>query len=437
MIDNRSSDHKILRGFSVAFIFLLLAKFIGAIKEVVIAHSYGTSLAADVYALGFAIANAPVTLTSMAANMILIPYFVARRQDPEKTPRSDADIILWSGLLSILTSSGVFWLMHAGGVLMRMNPESADSLSHQAAGIALMVPPGIFATILAARLMAAKRQINSLFEAIPSLVLIVGLLLFEKQLAANTLLAWLTCLGMFAYLGALVLADISAVVELSPRRLRPSLPSRGRVGEVGLILSAQSVFVFSGVFLDQLAAAGLPPGDNAALSYANRLILLITSLGATAVGRAVLPVMAEARLEGRGHEYVLTRRWSAYLAVFGVISCLLGYLLAPTVIRILFEHGEFTAHDTQQVVEVLRVGLLMLPLYFPSLILAQSVVVQRRFVLLLSANTLASVIKISILWLFLDRWGLPLIMHATVARQVVSLLVMLPALHPPEAKGEE
>ncbi|GGA27726.1 hypothetical protein GCM10011326_44790 [Salipiger profundus] len=195
-------------------------------------------------------------------------------------------------------------------------------------------------------------------------------------------------------------------------------------------MAAQTAFVLGGLFLDQLAAASLPYDQNATLAYANRLLMLITSLGATAVGRAVLPVLAEARLEGKGQEFELTRRWGINLFMAGVVSYGLGYFLAPVGVRILFEHGEFTPQDTKNVSDILRAGLMVLPVYFLSLMLSQSVVVQRRFGLLLISNLAALACKVVIIMFFLEKWGLPLIMYATVAKQTVSLLFMIPALRP-------
>lgn len=437
MVKHTSADRQILRGFSFAFVFLLTAKVIGAVKEMVIAHAYGTGTAVDAYALSFAIAQTPITLTAMAGNMILIPFFVAQRREGDGKAADAGGIILWVLVLALAMSVGAFSLLRFGGDLLELSPEAAAAVAQQAPGFALMVPTGIVATILAARLMAGKRQINSLFEAIPSFTLIIALLLFEGQIAASPLLSWATGLGMFAYLGALLIADRSAIGELRPKRGRLALPSRERRREITLIIAAQTIFVLGGMLLDQLAAARLPVDQNATLAYANRLLMLVTSLGATAMGRAVLPVLAEARLEGRGQEYTLTRRWGGYLFFAGLLAYGIGYLLAPLGIRILFEHGEFTAQDTARVAEVLRAGLLLLPFYFSSLILSQSVVIQRRFGLLLVSNSAAVASKLLILYLFLDRWGLPLIMYATVMRQIVSLGVMIPALRPPKRKRKD
>ncbi len=275
--------------------------------------------------------------------------------------------------------------------------------------------------------MAAKRQINSLFEAVPSLAVILGLVLFEGRIAADPLLAWTTCLGMTGYLGALFLADRGARARGQDGGGGP-VALRERAGEIGIIFAAQTVYVLGGMALDQLAAAQLPEGQNAVLAYANRLLMLGASLGATAVGRAVLPVLAEARLAGQDQR--LTARWAGFLFLGGLAAWAIGHTIAPFGIRLLFEHGQFTADDTAAVARVLRIGLMILPAYFASLILSQSVVVQRRFGLLLASNLTAVGVKFLVLALFLDGGGLSAIMAANLAMQLTALLMLTSALRP-------
>ena len=90
------SDTRIIQGFGAAFAFLLVAKIVGAAKEVVIAHEYGTSSAVDAYALGFVLANWPVSLGAMCANMLLIPLFVERRHKTGSEVDSLSALTLWA-----------------------------------------------------------------------------------------------------------------------------------------------------------------------------------------------------------------------------------------------------------------------------------------------------------------------------------------------------
>ena len=189
-----------------------------------------------------------------------------------------------------------------------------------------------------------------------------------------------------------------------------------------LVVTAQIVFSLGGTLMDQIAAATLSPGDNATLSYANRLLMLATGLGATAIGRAVFPVLSLAEAEGKGDELLL--RWIKVLLAGGIAVALLGALLSPVVVRLLFQRGAFTEADTQAVAGLLRLGMLQLPFYFASLIMAQGVIVRRRFWLLLVANGLGVGTKFAIVYLFLARFGVQVLMYGTMAMYAVALVAL-------------
>src|SRR5690606_35194005 len=58
------------------------------------------------------------------------------------------------------------------------------------------------------------------------------------------------------------------------------------------------------------------------------------------------------------------------------------WVLAPWIVKILFEKGAFTADDTMAVASVLRWGILQLPFYFGVLILVQLMASQNRYKLM-------------------------------------------------------
>ena len=299
------------------------------------------------------------------------------------------------------------------------------SLAVQAPGIAMMVPSGIIATILAARLMAGQRQIPSLLEAVPSLSLIIVLILFSNSISAELLLGWTTGVGMFAYLLTLLLADRSAVNELWPKQFRLSIPNNSQSRNIALVLVAQIIFSVGGMVMDQVCAASLPNEQNAVVAYANRLLMLGTGLGATAIGRAVLPVLSEAWMQDETVGRHLAWRWAIILLCSGLLAGLVGYFLAPLGVNLLFEHGNFTSADTYAVTSVFRAGLLQFPFYFSSLILAQSVVVMRQFWCLLLANIAGVTSKILVVALFLKTQGVNVIMFGTASMYFVVLFSLV------------
>jgi peptidoglycan biosynthesis protein MviN/MurJ (putative lipid II flippase) len=72
-------------------------------------------------------------------------------------------------------------------------------------------------------------------------------------------------------------------------------------------------------------------------------------------------------------------KWSVVMVLAGSAVTLVGWLLAPWGVALLFERGAFTAENTQTVAHVLRWGLLQMPFYFGVLILVQLLASQNRY----------------------------------------------------------
>jgi peptidoglycan biosynthesis protein MviN/MurJ (putative lipid II flippase) len=411
-------DKLILRGFTISFVFLLIAKIGGALKEVVLANAYGTSPIIDAYSLGFTLANWPVTICAVTVNALLIPVFAIKKRGAKGESDGVTLLVIGVGILGVALAALIYLGLSFGAFVFNLNQVTGDELAEQAIGMALLVPPGLMAAVLAARLLAAGRQVSALFEVIPALIICISIITMRQHLAPSTLLAWATALGMVGYFIALLAVDPSAMQPIYIRDVGRGLPRLLASRGIFIVLLAQIVFSLGGILIDQLAAVGLSQGDNAALSYSNRLLMLATGLGATAIGRAVMPVLSTAEADGLSEN--LLQRWVVGLFVGGAAVLLIGWMLAPFAVSVLFQRGEFTAEDTNDVAALLKLGLLQLPFYFPSLILAQAIIVRRRFGLLFVINTFGVSVKFIFLWLFLDDWGASALMYGTLAMYVVT-----------------
>src|SRR5690606_7561848 len=126
----------------------------------------------------------------------------------------------------------------------------------------------------------------------------------------------------------------------------------------GVMLIGQVAMSFVGP-IDQYTAANLGANANATLGYAARLLSLILGLGAASVGRAALPVLADVQRRGEADRArTVALKWSLLMAAGGAGVTLVGWLLAPWLVQLVFERGAFTAEDTARVAGVMRWGLL-------------------------------------------------------------------------------
>lgn len=429
----------IFASFLRVLVFVGFAKVVGATKEVFIAHEYGTNPVVDTYAYLFTLANWPVAIVSMCGGLIVVPLLVElETADPVRREATFRTLLAWALVASIVVAAVFIGVLQLDATLMPGEGLSPRDRGAMVVSIAGMIPLGVVCVLLSARLMSGHSFLNTAFEALPSLAIIVGLILFADSLDAAWILGGGTLIGFAAYLLALVL------VQVPPRReLVPGFVSNqslvGRIGwDILIVLIAQIAFSFGGGVVDQLAAANLSAQSNSILGYANRLIMLITSLGAIAVGRATLPVFSRAAIDGPNTVRRLTLIWAGVLFGAGAVGGVICHLGAPIGIPLLLLHGQFTVDDLVRVIATFRAGLWQLPFYFASLIIAQAVASRRRYGALLAVNLAALAAKLGVMYLIIGRLGVLGIMYATAIMYALSfglLLLVMVSSHA-RRKGE-
>jgi peptidoglycan biosynthesis protein MviN/MurJ (putative lipid II flippase) len=148
------------------------------------------------------------------------------------------------------------------------------------------------------------------------------------------------------------------------------------------------------VVIDQFYAVGLGTGAVATLGYANRILSLILGLAAIAASRATLPIFSRIGKQD-GSLVNLANHWARLMFIAGIVVMLVGHMLAPWAVKLLFEHGRFTAADTAMVAEVLRYGLPQLPFYFSTMVLVSYALSQRRYKLIFLSGVIGFAGKVA------------------------------------------
>ncbi|UYO01223.1 MAG: hypothetical protein KIT02_08495 [Devosia sp.] len=409
----------ILQSAALLALFLVVAKAAGAFKEIAVAAAYGTSGTADAYSFLSGLAGWPIALFSMTAGVILVPLLVQLgKTDRAAEALALRAVLSWSGIIGIVAG------LAAGLVFWWLGRDGGPELQALAVPMALTIPFGVVSAAMTARLMAAKKHVGTFLEAVTPLVLIASIVSLGGTMEGASLLG-LGSLAGFALTSLLLFFAL----HRTGADLRPGLAGTTvLVQQVGsgmvVVLVAQVAFSIGGTVLDQIVAAQLSDGSNAVVNYTNKALTLVTSMAAIVVGRAVLPNFAEAALEGAVVVARLARLWSLAMLAAGIVLAGGLYVLAPWVISVLYERGEFSSADVAKVAEALRAGVLQLPFYFASLILAQWVASTRQYWLLLVANLAAVGAKALVLVLFLAQYGIAAIFWGTAAMYGVSLLVL-------------
>ncbi|RZA35825.1 MAG: hypothetical protein EOP92_08515 [Lysobacteraceae bacterium] len=384
----------ILKGMLTVGVFALVGKLMGAAKEMAVAFRYGLAAEVDAYQFLFSVISWPVGVWCSVLTAVLVPL-AARMREPDQAgmPRFRAELLgvaLVAGcLLALLAWAGIrgMFLLGRSGL-----PDNMARIADTALPVlVLMLPLGVLTGLQSAWMLSAGQHVNTLFDAIPALVIGGAVLAFPGAGVAP--LVWGTVAGCAAHLLALQAPALRARVVEAPSFRWTSPQWRPFWQGFGIMLAGQALMSLTTV-IDQFYAASLGTGANATLGYANRVLSLILTLAAVAVSRATLPVFSRCVAEGSGRLHGVAAYWARLMFMAGIVVMLACHALAPWMIALLLERGQFSVDDTRQVAAALRFGLPQLPFYFASMVLVSHALSERRYHLIFWCGVLGCAAKV-------------------------------------------
>lgn len=408
---------------------LLLAKLVGAGKEVLLARAYGTGPLMDGYQFVLQMSSWPVSIFMAICSAALVPAYAALRQegpaDLAGLQRFRAQV--HGATLALALALSLAWVavcLHTPllGSWSGLTAQAQAQAVWLALPMALTMGLGLYAALLMAECISGQHQASTLLEAAPALVL--GLFLWVGALPdAHTLLAG-TLWGALAQTAAL-----AAYTAWHMRLPAPSLRWQHAswpplLSALATLLAAQLLQAATGV-ADQFWAARAGQGAVSVMGYANRLLFLVLGLGSVAIARVLLPTLASLSVAHRAQARQLALRWAWRILGLGTLGVLLLWPLAPWLVALLFERGAFGPEDTQRVASFLQVNWLQVPPALAALVLIQQVLAERRYGVL----TVLAAVNLSVKLLgngFFSPWlGLQGLALASALMQLSTLAVLL------------
>ncbi len=419
----QTDHHTIAQGMAWGALFVLLASLARAAKEMAIAYRYGVGAEVDAYLFVFNLIIWPVGVWFSVLSVVLVPLAARIQQGPSAEFSFFRAELLGFTLLIGLALSFLGWL----GLPMLLRSSwtglPAPTVAVATSMVPILVvlfPLGVVISLFSAWMMAAGRHVNTLLESVPALVLLLAVLAFPSGGAEP--LVWGTLAG-FAFHMATLAVPLGRRGEIeAPRFSRRSIQWPAFWQGFGIMLAGQALMSFTGI-IDQFFAASLGMGAVATLSYANRILMLILGLGATAVSRATLPVFSQVQAQGGRQLRQIATHWVRFLFVLGVGAMIVGWWLAPWGVKLLFERGAFTAHDTEMVTEVFRYGLTQVPFYFSGMVLVSLLASQGRYRAIAAVAGINLVVKLAANFSIVPWLGMKGIVLGTAFMYAVSLML--------------
>ncbi len=412
----RPTDRTIVRGIVWGTLFVLAAKFAGALKEMVVAWRFGIGSEIDAYLFVFNWATWPLAVWFAAVSAVVVPLFAKLRAERPAAELMQMQRELFGGslLLGLLLGGAVAVLLHALVAMPQLG--LPDSTAAQAAAIATpmagLAALGVPICLLSAWMIAEQRYANTMFEGVPALT--IALLLSTGLVVGLDGLVLATLAGFALHLIALLVALGSRGALAGPRLLLRSPHWAGLYRGIGVALATNALLA-AVVPIDQWFAAGLPSGSVATFGYANRVLALVIGIGVTAVARATLPVFSATRFALGDALWRVACRWAALLLLAGIVAAVVGWWSAEGVVTLLYERGAFGQQDSQAVSLVLRHGLLQLPFYFGAVVLQSMFSAQAWYGALLLASAIGMTVKLLASAWLIDTHGLLGLQWSTAA----------------------
>jgi peptidoglycan biosynthesis protein MviN/MurJ (putative lipid II flippase) len=415
-----TEEHRsILSGLAVVVAFSLVGKAATAAREVAIAWRFGVSAQVDAYLFIFNIVNWGVVLWFSVLTVVLIPLEARlRRQSATELQAFRAQ------LLGAAIALGLVMVAAGHVAIPRVLASESVGLPPGTTHLALQIVPaltwlalpGILIGLYSTWMMSGGRNVNTLLEGVPSLVTLVAVLV-SADIGS---LVWGTLLGFGLQLACVAWPSVRSR-DASVPALGFSAPTwHAFLPSFTLVLAGQAILSLT-ILVDQFFAARLGVGAISSLGYAGRLLGLINGVMAIAITRSTLPVFARAMSGDMRKMRRVAFHWAGLLALVGTGAAIMGWALAPSVVRAIFEHGTFGAADTKVVATLFRFGLLQLPFYFAGLVFASLHSSRGGYGVLVLAGVLGLTVKVVGMWLLIGYLGLTAIMIAAALMYLANM----------------
>ena len=339
----------------------VISRVLGLIREIVKADLFGAG--GNVSALDTAMALPKIIYALVIGGMInsaLIPVF----SDYAAPERRDE---LWRLLSLLLTAVavGVCLFVVAGELLtpqlVSLSAGGLPAADQQLAArlLRVMMPGVLFLSlggVLSGALYALKRFAFPAFTAVVfNVAIVVFAVLFGRQWGVSSMAVGLLVGAFFQVvlqIPGLRDADIRLGLDLRH-------PAFRRIGRLYIPILAGLAVDKVAELLSYRLASHTGPASPAWMTYSATIIQFPLGLVGTAISIAILPTLSRQTNRGESAEFKTTLAHGLSLVLALVIPATVGlWVLATPIVKLVFEHGDFTTADTLATVAALRFHLL-------------------------------------------------------------------------------
>lgn len=426
--EHSSTNRKIFHAALTVGSFGSLARVAAAVKELVVAQSFGRSDAMDAFLIALLLPAFVLTLVMSSLGSALIPVFVETRQKQSLSAAQELLSSLMFLSVSALVLIGLLLLVFAPLYLPILGSSFAVEKLRLTRHLLYCLLPfvlfGGFATFVSAALNADKKfALPALVPLVTPLVTIAVVLLGPKQWGPF-LLAGSMVAGSALEAAILLRALKRSEMQLSLRWNGFDPGVRDVLGQYAPAL-AGSFLMGSAAVVDQSMAAMLPSGSVAALSYASKIVGLVIAIGATALSTAVLPYFSQMVAQGDWNGCRITlRRYSVLTLSVTVPLAFLLTVFSRPLVQFVFQRGAFTSTDVDLVSRIQICYSVQIPFYICGMLFVRFLSSIRRNDILMYGSGVSLVLDVVLNLVLMRIWGIAGVALSTSLVYVVAFLFL-------------
>ncbi|HZP08984.1 murein biosynthesis integral membrane protein MurJ [Methyloceanibacter sp.] len=429
---------KLYRGFATVGAMTILSRVLGFARDVLIAAVLGTSFVADAFFVAFRVPNMFRRLFAEGAfDAAFIPLFARRmHEDGLAAARAFAGQAL-SGLTVLLVAVVILGEIAMPWFMLLLAPgfhEDAEKFALAVLLARIALPYLVCMSLVALYTGVLNAQGRFAVAAFtPSLLNIVLIIVLLGLVAtgntdkgqAGMALAWGIVLSglLQVVVIAVAAARTSMHLPLTRPRLTPDMSRLVALAVPGMV--AGGIGQLTGVISTIIAT--LQDRVVSWLYYAERIVQLPLGVIGVAVGVVLLPDLSHKLRTGDHRAVIRSENRALEFALLLTLPAAAALILAATpIMRVLFQHGAFTAADTDATSAILSALALGLPAYVIIKVLHPSFFAREdtRTPMIFAAVSMGANVVLSLI-LFLAIGGTGIAVAAMLSGWInVALLVM-------------
>ena len=402
-------------------------KFVGAGRDLALAHQFGTRGEFDAYLIAYAIPSFMTNLIAGSLAATLIPLVIqARERDGSDAARQlfSATVVRLSLLLAALTLALGVTTRHF--VPMLATAFKPDQLALAVRLTYVLLPTLVFGGL--SLTFGAVLNASGRFARVAVAPLLTPAVQLTLVLAAKENKIEALAYGTSA--GALIEA-VLLMWAAHGEGYRPLLRKQGYsacqsvFGRQYAAMIVGSALMGSTVIVDQIMAAMLGSGSVSALSFGTKVVAFLREIGPAAMSTVLLPHFSQLAAD---RDWDALRRdlalYSRMILAVSVPGTVVLALLSKPIIALLFQRGAFTLSDTEIVSHVQILFAIQIPFYMLGLMFVRVMSAFQANHLLMYGTAISVVVNIGLNVVFMKQLGVAGIALSTSGVYFVSCVYL-------------